>query len=734
MINKKLMVKRIYNNPEVFYRKGAVSVLKHIEYEKILLLVSNTVRNSEYFQKIQSYLSAKSVQEEIIKIPSQEAIQNLKKKYLNDIPEVIVAIGGGKVLDSAKILKVLLDNPSLTFTELEANQFSENNKIKLVAVPTTPGTGSEVTSVSVLIDKEGRKIPYVNKGFLPDLAILDHTFLETIETRALFEFAADIFSHACEGQVSMVSSPLIKSISKSCLELLNSGIAKIKEDLKNTEGLAEIMYAGHLGGIVQGNAFVGAIHALSHALEQLFKISHASAILTVLKPTILWLKNVKYLADYDEFLNIYEKIGFERFKKSDFLEKIEKERWADIALQDPSISTSPVRMKKENLMDLINFILKETSGHVFKPNINEIISQEQYKLTQKEKNKLLLPILIDQIKQNINFSPILKEFYLSMGRNPDYYFNLYDIPPIPVSMFKSFDLKTCPESEISRILKSSATTTGIPSKIFINKETAFRQSRALISILKNFLGGKRRPVLVIDTENINLPNSDSLTARGAAIRGISNFAKKIVYVLDEVDGELHLNFDKLNKFCEEFSDQEIIVSGFTYIIWTHFVKEVMNAGIKLDIPKMKLIHSGGWKKLTAQAVDKQTFSTTLADIFNTKSENIIDFYGMVEQLGVIFLDCEQGYKHVPDFAEVIISDFYSMKQTPIGQPGLIEILSLIPTSYPGQAIITEDMGELVGVDDCLCGRKGKYFRFLSRVERTETRGCGDTFAEKRGDI
>jgi len=146
---------------------------------------------------------------------------------------------------------------------------------------------------------------------------------------------------------------------------------------------------------------------------------------------------------------------------------------------------------------------------------------------------------------------------------------------------------------------------------------------------------------------------------------------------------------------------------------------------------MKLIHSGGWKKLTAQAVDKKKFSEALAEIFGTTPENVIDFYGMVEQLGVVFLDCEQGYKHVPDFADVIIRDFYTMRENPAGKPGLIEILSLIPSSYPGLAIITEDIGELCGIDDCPCGRKGKYFKFRSRVEKTETRGCGDTFAERR---
>lgn len=365
--------------------------------------------------------------------------------------------------------------------------------------------------------------------------------------------------------------------------------------------------------------------------------------------------------------------------------------------------------------------------------IKEIISQEQYKISPHEKEKLLLPLLIERIKENMRFSPIIKKFYLTLGKFPDRYEKLSDIPPLPVSMFKKFELKTCSDEKITRILHSSGTTKGIPSKIYINKDTSFRQSKALISILKNYLGGKRRPVLVIDTENVNKRDSDTLTARGAAIRGIANFARKIQYVLDESNGDLILNIEKLKNFVDEFAGQEILVSGFTYIIWSNFLEQCRKSSIKLDFPNMKLVHSGGWKKLTSQAVSKEIFSNNLAELFGTQSQNIIDFYGMVEQLGVVFLDCEEGYKHIPDFADVIIRDIYSMKENPINEPGLIEILSIIPSSYPGQAIITEDVGEILGIDDCPCGRKGKYFVFRSRVEKTETRGCGDTFAEKRGD-
>ena len=94
----------------------------------------------------------------------------------------------------------------------------------------------------------------------------------------------------------------------------------------------------------------------------------------------------------------------------------------------------------------------------------------------------------------------------------------------------------------------------------------------------------------------------------------------------------------------------------------------------------------------------------------------------------MFVDCESGNKHTPNFAEVAIRDFLTLEQVRPGGSGLIEVLSALPSSYPGQAVLTEDKGVLLGIDDCPCGRPGLYFRFQGRVANAEVRGCGDTFA------
>ena len=100
---------------------------------------------------------------------------------------------------------------------------------------------------------------------------------------------------------------------------------------------------------------------------------------------------------------------------------------------------------------------------------------------------------------------------------------------------------------------------------------------------------------------------------------------------------------------------------------------------------------------------------------------------MAEQIGVIYADCQEGNKHIPNFADIIIRDPFTLEPLGLNEVGLIQVLSALPNSYPGHSLLTEDKGKLVGIDDCQCKRKGKYFRFVSRVEKTEIRGCGDTF-------
>ena len=155
----------------------------------------------------------------------------------------------------------------------------------------------------------------------------------------------------------------------------------------------------------------------------------------------------------------------------------------------------------------------------------------------------------------------------------------------------------------------------------------------------------------------------------------------------------------------------------------------MPHSVQDDLSNGTLIHSGGWKKLVDQAVSPDVFRSEL--LGTTGLRRIHNFYGMVEQIGTIFLESEleDGSLTCPAFADVVIRDPLTFEPVPDGTVGLIETVSLLPVSYPGHAVLTEDLGQIVGTDDTQ--RLGRRFRVLGRIPKAEARGCSDTFAGAR---
>jgi len=364
-------------------------------------------------------------------------------------------------------------------------------------------------------------------------------------------------------------------------------------------------------------------------------------------------------------------------------------------------------------------------------SVDDLIKGRQYATPQERKAAALLPLLRDLCTQMAKSCEAYGRFLNRLAAPPQHWKTLADIPPLPVTMFKQFELRGVPMQQVVRELRSSSTTGSSPSRIFIDKTTAFRQARALASLLKEDIGSQRRPYLVLDAPE-SAQAGDQLTARGAAIRGVGNFASTTTFAFRQLpDGDLQPDIDAIHSFFAEHSQTRPLLFGFTFIVWTRFILEMERMGERFDAPGATLLHSGGWKKLLSQAVSKEVFTKRAAELLGSKNEGILDFYGMVEQVGTVFVDCPEGHKHAPAFADVILRAPHSLAPVAVGQEGLIEVLSVLPTSYPGHALLTEDLGVLMGVDDCPCGRKGSYFRFTKRVERTELRGCGDTFAQSR---
>ena len=138
--------------------------------------------------------------------------------------------------------------------------------------------------------------------------------------------------------------------------------------------------------------------------------------------------------------------------------------------------------------------------------------------------------------------------------------------------------------------------------------------------------------------------------------------------------------------------------------------------------RIHFVHSGGWKKLEDIQVDRKTFDARLLEGLHPDSR-VIDFYGLVEQVGIIYPLCEQGYRHPPVWADVLVRDPWTMEPL-TGEPGQLQLMNTLAHGAPYHNVYTEDLGRIVR-GACPCGRSGKRFELLGRVPKAEIRGCSN---------
>ncbi len=357
-------------------------------------------------------------------------------------------------------------------------------------------------------------------------------------------------------------------------------------------------------------------------------------------------------------------------------------------------------------------------------DIADIQNIPPFSMDKEEKERFLTKILSELTVHHYGQCPeyrrILDAWPFDVGSIKSY----RDIPYLPVRLFKEYDLRSVGELDVVEQMTSSGTTGQQVSRIFLDKETATNQTKILTKIVSDFIGTKRLPMIILDTASV-LKDRNMFSARGAGILGYSIFGSQKVYALDE---DMNIDFDALDAFLKKHEGEEILLFGFTFMVWQHFYKELVRSNRSLNLSKGVLIHGGGWKKLSDEAVDNETFKTELKKTCGLS--RIYNFYGMVEQTGTVYMECEQGHLHASVFSDVIIRNPRDFNEALVGEDGLIEVVSVLPKSYPGHALLTEDMGRILGEDDCPCGRKGKYFSIGGRIKDAEVRGCSDAYAAK----
>lgn len=327
----------------------------------------------------------------------------------------------------------------------------------------------------------------------------------------------------------------------------------------------------------------------------------------------------------------------------------------------------------------------------------------------------------DLTRFHYQHSPEFQRIANLLGYDATADYALQDLPYIPVRLFKEFDLLSTDRRNIVKTITSSGTSGQAVARIHLDQRTAANQTKVLVNIVSSFVGAKRLPMLIIDTPAV-LKDRALFSARGAAIVGFSMLGYDVTYSLTE---DYQLDYTALESFLEKHHGKQVLVFGFTFIVWQLLCQALREAGRRLHITGT-LIHGGGWKKLASQAVDNATFKRVVVETCGI--QNVCNYYGMAEQTGSIFMECAEGYLHASVFSDIIVRDPATFAACGFGQTGLLQLVSLLPASYPGHSILTEDLGEIVGVDDCRCGRKGTYFVVHGRMKNAELRGCSDVYA------
>lgn len=358
-------------------------------------------------------------------------------------------------------------------------------------------------------------------------------------------------------------------------------------------------------------------------------------------------------------------------------------------------------------------------------NFEDILQVEPYSLKKEEKKKLLTERLLDLTRLHRNNCNQYADMLDSISFDIDKAGSYEDLPFLPVRLFKEMELRSVPEADIVKTMTSSGTTGQSVSKIYLDRATSSNQQKTMVKIVSDFTGSARMPMIIIDSPSV-LKDRKKFSARGAGILGFSIFGSKKMYALNE---EMKLDVDELRKFLEQHKGQRILLFGFTFMIWQHFYKELVRLqkeGITFDLAQGILVHGGGWKKLQSEAVSPEEFHESLKSVCGI--DNVHDYYGMVEQTGCIYMQCECGHLHTSIFSDVIARRPKDFSVCDFGEPGILQVVSTIPESYPGHSLLTEDEGVVLGEDDCPCGRKGKYFKINGRIAKAEIRGCSDTYA------
>ncbi|MDK2564058.1 1-propanol dehydrogenase PduQ [Romboutsia sedimentorum] len=336
---------------KIKFGKGSLESISEIKNKKILIITDPFMIKSKMIDKILEHIKESSYEifSDIVPDPPIELIVSGVEVCDRVKPQVIIALGGGSAIDAAKAI--------MDFSK----KILKTQEIEFIAIPTTSGTGSEVTSFSVITDNQkGAKYPLVSDELLPDIAILDPELVKTVPNFITADTGMDVLTHAIEAYVSTNANDFSDALAEKAIKLVCKYLIKTYKNGEDLDAREKMHNASCLAGLAFNNASLGVNHSIAHVLGGKFHVPHGRTN-SILLPHV-----IEYNADI---------VGYNNTDYS-----LAAKKYADIA-SFLGLNSSNIRVGVKSLVNEIKKMQKEmnmpTKLSECKININDITDLEK---------------------------------------------------------------------------------------------------------------------------------------------------------------------------------------------------------------------------------------------------------------------------------------------------------------------------------------------------------------------